>query len=314
MERIVMELYKKYRPKSLDEMIGQNNSVKILKSFLKNNALPHALLFTGPSGCGKTTLARILRKELDCGKYDFTELDCADFKGIEMVRNIRSHLNQAPISGKCRVWLIDECHKMTGDAQNAFLKMLEDTPDHVYFMLATTDPQKLKNTIKTRCTEIVVRSLNSKSMSKLLSDICTKEKTKIPEEVIEKITECGNGSARKALVLLNQIIELEDEDDMVEAIKATTAEEQAIIIARTLFNPKARWADMAKVLKETSSEEPEQIRWMVLGYAKNVLLSGGKLSGRAYLIIDAFRDHFYDSKHAGLAAAAYEVIVGGSNE
>jgi len=304
------ELYKKYRPKTFDEVIGLSSSIKVLKSKLKRNALPHTLLFTGPSGCGKTTLARILRRELRCGKHDFTELDCADFRGIEMVRDIRSHLYQAPIGGKCRIWLIDECHRMTGDAQNAFLKMLEDTPNHVYFILATTDPQKLKNTIRTRCTEIVVRSLNRKSMLKLLSYICEMEKMKLPEEVVEKIIECSNGSARKALVLLNQVVELDDEDDMIEAIKATTAEVQAIVIARALHNPRTKWVEMAKILKETSDEEPEQIRWMILGYAKNVLLSGGKYSGRAYLIIEAFRDHFYDSKWAGLIASCYEIIVG----
>ena len=304
------ELYKKHRPTKFNEIIGQDSSIKVLQTKLKSKTLPHALLFSGPSGCGKTTLARILRKKLGCGKHDFTELNTADFRGIEMVRDIRSHLYQAPISGKCRIWLIDECHKMTGDAQNAFLKMLEDTPNHVYFMLATTDPQKLKNTIRTRCTEIVVRTLNHKSMLKLFSHICTMEKTKLSEEVIEKIIECSNGSARKALVLLDQVIGLDNEDDMIEAIKTTTAEVQAIVIARALFNPRTKWIEMAKILKETVDEEPEQIRWMILGYAKNVLLSGGKLSSRAYLIIDTFRDHFYDSKWAGLVASAYEIIVG----
>ena len=304
------ELYKKYRPIKFSGMIGQSSSVKVLQTKLKKKTLPHALLFTGPSGCGKTTFARILRKKLGCGKHDFTELDCADFRGIEMVRNIRSHLHQAPISGKCRIWLIDECHKMTGDAQNAFLKMLEDTPSHVYFMLATTDPQKLKVTIRTRCTEIIVRSLNRKSMFKLISYICGMEKIGLPEEVAEKIIECSYGSARKALVLLNQVIELDNEDDMIEAIKTTTAEVQALSIARALLNPHTKWMEMIKILKESSDEEPESIRWMILGYAKTILLSGGKLSGRSYLIIDTFRDNFYDSKWAGLIASCYEIIVG----
>ena len=304
------ELYKKYRPTKFSEIIGQDTPVKILQTKLKKNTLPHTLLFSGPSGCGKTTLARILKRKLKCGKHDFKELNAADFRGIEMVRDIRSHLYQAPINGKCRIWLIDECHRITTDAQNAFLKMLEDTPNHVYFMLATTDPQKLKNTIRTRCTEIVVKNLTDKSLMSLLINICKKEKVSINKDVLDKIIECSNGSARKALVFLNQVIELDDEDDMIEAIKATTVEVQAIAIARALLNPRMKWMDMTKVLKESLNEEPEQIRWMILGYAKKVLLSGGKFSGRAYLIIDAFRDHFYDSKHAGLVASCYEIIVG----
>ena len=304
------ELYKKYRPKTFKSMIGQPQAVRILQNKLKNNKMPHSILLSGPSGCGKTTLARILRRKLKCGKHDFTELNCADFRGIEMVRDIRSHLYQAPIDGKCRIWLIDEAHKMTGDAQDAFLKMLEDTPSHAYFMLATTEPQKLKKTIKTRCTEIVVKSLNSKLMVELLSRICKSEKVEIPEKVLDEIIENSEGSARKALVLLDQVIELDNEEDMIESIKATTTEIQSIAIARALLDPRTEWKEMAKTLRETSDEDPERIRWMVLGYAKSVLLSGGKPSDRAYLMIDAFRDHFYDSKMAGVVAACYEVIVG----
>ena len=302
-----MELYKKYRPTKFSEITGQDSSVKVLQTKIKKKTLPHTILFSGPSGCGKTTFARILRKKLKCGKPDFIE---GAPRKIEDVRAIKRMINQAPISGQCRIWLIDECHKLTSDAQDEFLKMLEDTPNHVYFILTTTDPQKLKKTIRNRCTEIIVKSLNHKSMDKLLHYICSMEKTKLSKEVFEKIIECSDGSARKALVYLDQVVELDNEDDMIEAIKATTAEVQAIAIARALFNPRTKWIEMTKILKETASEEPEQIRWMILGYAKTILLSGGKLSGRAYLIIDAFRDHFYDSKWAGLVASCYEIIVG----
>ena len=308
------ELYKKYRPKKLETMIGQDTTVLMLNQMLKQNRLPHTLLLIGPSGCGKTTLARILRRKLDCGKLDFREVNCADFRGIEMVRDIRSHLQQAPIDGSCRVWLIDEAHKLSNDAQNAFLKMLEDTPNHVYFMLATTDPQKLLPTIRTRCTEAVVKRLSTSNMQKLIGRVCNKEKVKIPEEVIEEIIESSEGSPRKALVLLNQIMSLEDKESMLENIKATTMEIQAIIIARALLNPRVKWHEMAKIIRETAGEEAEQIRWMVLGYTNKVLLSGGKLSGRAYIIIDTFRDNFYDSKLAGLSAACYEVVVGSNNK
>jgi len=305
-----MELYKKYRPSKLKEIFGQNNTVKMLRQMIKQNRIPHTLLFTGPSGCGKTTLARILRRKLNCGKADFVEKNC---RKIEEIREIRSRMNQVPISGETRIWLLDEAHQLTSDAQNEFLKMLEDTPSHIYFMLTTTNPQKLKNTIKTRCTEIAVKKLQDKTMSNLLAYVCKKEKIKITEEVEEKIIENSDGSARKALVFLNQIMDLDDEEDMLEAIKKASAEVQASLIVKALLNPRTKWDEMAKILKETSTEEPEQVRWMILGYVKAVLLSGGKFSGRAYIIIDAFRDHFYDSKHAGLAAAAYEVIVGAKN-
>jgi len=124
------------------------------------------------------------------------------------------------------------------------------------------------------------------------------------------LIENSDGSARKALVLLNQIIDLDNDEDKLEAIKATTAEVQGTIIAKALFNPHTKWFAMSKVLKESANEDPEAIRWMVLGYAKAVLLGGGKLSGRAYLVISSFEDHFYDSKWGGLVARCYEIVVG----
>ncbi len=303
-----MELYKKYRPKVLEDLMGQSGVIKMLGNMINNDNIPHAILLTGSSGCGKTTIARILRRKLKCGKHDFNELNCADDRGIDDIRKIRRRMNQVAISGKTRIWLFDEAHKLTNDAQNALLKMLEDTPSHVYFMLATTDPQKLIKTIRTRCTEIALNPLLDKDMGTLLLTVSKQEKIKVPKQAISKIVEVSEGSARKALVILNQIIDLSLEE-MLETIRANTAEVQGIAVARALLNPRTTWQAMTKVLKECSKEEPETIRWIVLGYMKSVMLGGGKPTDRAYIIIESFREHFYDSKHAGLVAAAFEVIT-----
>ncbi len=303
-----MELYKKHRPKKFEDLIGQSTAVRLLSKKMKSNNLPHTVLLTGPSGCGKTTVARILKRLLNCSKVDYREINTADRRGIEDIREVNRRMRQAPIDGDCRIWLIDEAHKLTNDAQNAFLKMLEDTPKHVYFILATTDPQKLIKTIRTRSTQIDLKSLSNKDLEKLLLSISEKEKFDLPEDVCDKIIENSDSSARKALVLLDQVIEL-DEEDMIDAIAKASSEQQGFAVARALHNPKIRWSAMCLILKEAAAEEPETIRWIVLGYAKKVILSGSGLQGRAYLIIDAFRDHFYDSKHAGLAAACYEVVV-----
>ncbi len=303
-----MELYKKHRPKKFEDLIGQTTAVRLLSKKMKSNNLPHTVLLTGPSGCGKTTVARILKQLLKCSKGDYKEINTADHRGIEDIREVNRRMRQAPIDGDCRIWLIDEAHKLTNDAQNAFLKMLEDTPKHVYFILATTHPQKLIKTIRTRSTQIDLKSLSNKDLEKLLLSISEKEKFDLPEDVLEKIIENSNGSARKALVLLDQVIEL-DEEEMIDAIAKVSSEQQGFAVARALHNPKIRWSAMAKILKEVATEEPETIRWIILGYAKSVILSGSGLEVRAYNVIDAFRDHFYDSKHAGLAAACYEVVV-----
>lgn len=303
-----MELYKKYRPKQLKEVVGQNDVLRSLYTMYKKKKLPHALLFTGPSGCGKTTIARIIANLLGCGSHDFHELNTADFRGVDMVRNIRSQMTLSPISGSCQIYLIDECHKLTNDAQNAFLKILEDYPSHVYFFLCTTDPQKLLKTIRTRCTEIAVKSLSDEAMTKLLKSVCLKERKRISDEVIEKIVENSEGSARQALVNLHAIIDLDKEKDMLEAIQKSSVKIQAFEIARALSNPKTTWSTMSKILREVDTEEAESIRWMVLSYAKSAILNNRNV-GQNYLVLDSFGDNFFDSKAAGLVRACYEVIA-----
>jgi len=303
------ELYKKYRPKSLSDMIGQDVAVKTLQAAAEKNRIPHFILFTGPSGCGKTTLARIVRRLLHCSKHDFIE-DAP--RKIEDVRLIKRRINQAPMKGKCRIWLIDEAHKLTSDAQDEFFQMLEDgCPSHVYFIFTTTEPQKLKTPIKTRPKEITVKALNDKDLSKLLDNVCKKERIKIDEEVFDKIIENSNGSARKALVFLDSVINLKNKQEQLNSIVTASAEVQAFAIVKALlYNKKTTWKQMADILKATEGEEPEQLRWLILACCKTEMLKAGHFTARAYIVIDAFRDNFYDSKMAGLAAACYECIEG----
>jgi len=306
-----MELYKKHRPKKADEVVGQDKALTSLRRMVKAKAIPHALLFTGPSGCGKTTLGRIVTRALKCNKIDFQEVNCADFRGIDMVRSIRSRMDQAPMGGDTRVWLIDEAHKLSNDAQNAFLKLLEDTPLHVYFMLATTEPNKLIKTIRTRCTEVGVKALSEKELVQLCSDVLNKEEVKsFPIDVIEKIAEHSEGSARKALVLLDQVYRLENGQQMLDTIESTESKSDSIKIARLLMNKRTTWKQMAELLKNCDLSEPEGLRRMVIGYCKSVMLGGGPLTARAFVVLDTFKDHMYDSGAAGLVWASYAIITG----
>lgn len=303
------ELYKRYRPKTFKAVLGQDEAVKMLTQLVITKKVPHALLFTGPSGCGKTTLARILKRKLHCGESDFFEVNVADFRGIDMVRDVRSRMSLSPISGECRVWLVDEAAKLTSDGQDAFLKILEDTPSHVYFMLCTTDPQKLKKTVITRCTEVKLRLLPGKVLEQLISDVAGKEQVHLYDEVRDKIVSHAEGSARKALVLLNQVVGLNTEEEQLEAVEKGDYKAQAIELARALIKPNAKWADVSVILTSLD-EEAESIRRMLLGYCQSVLLGGGKLADRAYLIIDALREPLYDIGKPGLVAACWEVVKG----
>lgn len=300
------ELYKKYRPTTLDQVVGQVSAVKILKEKLASN-FPHTVIFSGPSGTGKTTLARILKTQLNCSDRDFTELNCASFRGIDTVREITQNMVLCPIGGKCRIWLIDEAHAVSRDGQGAFLKTLEDTPSHCYFFLATTDPNKLLQTIRTRATEIALKSISTKDLSSLISSVAKKEKLKLSEEVVERIIEISDGSARKALVILDQIKDIKDEESQLEAVYRSDSKTLGIDLARALMNGKSKWTDIAAILRNIE-DDPEGIRRLVLGYCSAVMLKGKGPIQRAYEIMIRFEDNLFDCGKAGLVRACYEIL------
>lgn len=308
-----VELYRVYRPSEFDQVIGQDEVVEVLESMIENNRVPRCLLASGPSGTGKTTVFRILHDLLQCSDLDFHEINAASNRGIEMVRDLQSHVGMSPSKkGGSRIWMIDECHALTGDAQNALLKTLEDIPSHVYFFLASTDPQKLKSTIITRSTHLKFKDIEPRELVGLLNAVCKEERGKtLPESVGKKIALLAEGSARKALVILHPVIDkdFDDEEGMLELLEKQDVKRSAVEICRGLMNKRTTWPEMATILRAVQ-EDPEQIRWMVLGYMANTALNGKPISGRAVMIIEHFRDNFYDSKKAGLVAACHGVIHG----
>jgi len=300
-----MELYKRHRPKALARIIGNESTVASLQNMLERNTLPHTIMFSGPSGCGKTTIARILKEELNCHDMDFKEINCSDSRGIDTIRDIANVMNLSPnnVNG-CRIWLMDECHMLTKEAQNAALKILEDTPEHVYFFLCTTDPQKLIKTIQTRCCDMPVCLLTYDELDKLITRVCKREKITLSEDIKDDLISGAQGSARMALVFLDKMASL-DEDQRSEALKMKMEEEiEGIELCRLLIDS-ANFKKIAEVLKNLKGE-PESIRWSVLGYARSVLLKSRTY--QAYLVIECFKNNFYDSKAAGLASACYEAV------
>lgn len=303
-----MELYKQYRPKRLEDVLGQSNAINVLQKKIDTNNLPHAILLSGPSGIGKTTIARCLRKPLKCSPKYFHELNIADIRGIDNIRDIRRIMMSYPLEGQTKIWLLDEVAELTAIAQKALLKMLEDTPEHVYFILATTDPQKLIKAIQTRCTHLRLRPLKDDHLSVIIDSILLEEDKQIDSEVKDKIIECSEGSARKALVLLDAILPLESKGDMLEAIEKSTQEKQTIELCRLLLNPRTNWSSIGALLKDLAGEEPEGLRRMVLGYMRSCLLGGSKIAPRSHYIMTCFERNFFDTGHAGLAIACWEAM------
>lgn len=302
-------LYKRYRPKTLKGLLGQDTAVETLQRLMEEDKLPHAILLEGPSGCGKTTVARILAREMGCDPGDLREMDGADKRGVDDVRDIKRQATIPPLGGGVRVFIMDEAQKMTNDAQNALLKILEDTPSFVYFFICTTDDHKLIKPIHTRCTKVKFGSVDEGAMFKIVDRCVRREKFKVDKTVIDQIVLQAEGSPRKALVFLEQIAHLEGTGKQLDALEgAALNREQAIKLARCLFAKGSQWKVVAAVLKGLEKDDAEGIRYLVLGYARSVLLGGGPMARHAFDVITIFSEPFYNTKNAGLAAACYSVL------
>lgn len=302
------ELYKRYRPRSLDEVFGQPSAVRVLSKYLKSDTLPHSVLLSGPSGVGKSSLAYVLKEHLLCNDADFVKLNASDFRGIDGVRDIRRDMMMMPMAGPCRVWLIEEAAGLTKQGQEAFLDYLEFTPRHVYFLLATTDPDRLAATFRSRCLEVRLSSLTDKSLASLVGKVSAAEGHQLTQDVLDRIVKLSDGSARRALVRLESVLGLATEDEQLEALHKDGGGEAGVAdLCRLLLSPKASWKDVADAVKGLA-EEPEGVRRAVLGYMANVLLGGGKACARANLVVRFFQDNFIDSGRAGMVHACFEIM------
>lgn len=299
-----MALYHKHRPKDFKEIKGNDAVVNALETMFAKNKVPHALLFVGNTGCGKTTLARIVSESLGAVGNDIREMDIADFRGIDTVREIRKQSQYKPLEGACRVWIMDEVHKMTNDAQNALLKILEDTPAHVYFILCTTDPQKLLPTIKGRCSTFQVNPLNDTEMFTLLRTVVKAEEETLVKAVYEQIIHDSLGHPRNALQVLEQVLQVEPEKRLDMAKRAAEQQSQSIELCRALMT-NVGWLKIAAILSGLKEQDPEGVRRHVLGYVQSILLK--QASDKAALIIEEFKEPFYNSGFTGLVFACYNV-------
>lgn len=205
-------LYRKYRPVKLEDVVGQEQITQPLMNSLKEGKIGHAYLFVGPRGCGKTSVARILAHEVNGFPYkieddyvDIIEIDGASNRGIDNIRELREKVAIAPTLGKYKVYIIDEVHMLTKEAFNALLKTLEEPPEHVIFIMATTDVYKVPVTITSRAQTYTFKLADPKTMLSHLKMICEKEKISISDEALTIVTKRGGGSFRDSLSLLDQI-------------------------------------------------------------------------------------------------------------
>jgi DNA polymerase-3 subunit gamma/tau len=299
-------LYTKYRPSSFDQIKGNEDVVSVLTELVSDKeSCPHAFLLHGQTGCGKTTIGRIIANMLECVGNDYKEVNMAEFRGIDTVREIIRGSQFKPMEGSCKVWVLDEIHKMTGDAANALLKILEEPPNHVYFILCTTEPQKLIETIRGRCSQFQLKPLDESQMYGLLRRIVHGEKAKLEKEIYDIIIRDSLGRPRNAIVILEQVLKASPERRAEVALQTAAQENQSIELCRALLKP-VTWKEIIPILNGLKGQEAESIRRVILGYCQAILLKSDLY--QAGRVLEQFIDPFYDSGFPQLVYACYTVI------
>ena len=187
-----VSLPEKYRPHTFDEVVGNKTLVETLKSVMEQEVIGHhSFLFAGPSGCGKTTLALIMKSMLKCDEKDFKYLNTSNTRGIDTIREMDALVKLRPMGGNVKFYILDECHKLTNEAQNALLRLLEMPPSFAYFALCTTEPEKLLDTIRNRCHIYTVKSLASHEVIGLLNRVSGVEGIQFPAQIYKEIAYQG---------------------------------------------------------------------------------------------------------------------------
>jgi DNA polymerase III subunit gamma/tau len=214
--RAPVSLYRKYRPAGFKDVLGQAQVVSVLEAAIKNKKVAHAYLFAGGRGTGKTSMARILARALGTAEEDIYEMDAASNRGIDEIRALRDGVSTLPFNSAYKFYIIDEAHALTKDAWGALLKTLEEPPEHVIFVLATTELDKVPETITSRCQVYSFKKPPHEVLKKLALDVAKKEGVKLEAPAAELVALMGDGSFRDTLGILQKVLTLSADSTLTE--------------------------------------------------------------------------------------------------
>ncbi len=228
-----VSLYRKYRPATFGDVVGQEQVVSVLQESIKQGKLAHAYLFCGSRGTGKTSIARIFAKAIGTTQNDLYEIDAASNTSVEDIRQLNEAVNTIPFESKYKVYILDEVHMLSKSAFNAFLKTLEEPPKHVIFILATTEMEKLPDTIVSRCQAFVFKKPTGDMLKGHVLDVAKKESIKIEEAAAELVALLGDGSFRDTLSILQKVMTVGNggEITLEQVEKVTGAPKSALVLS-----------------------------------------------------------------------------------
>lgn len=271
-------LHVKYRPRDLDEVIGQDKIVKSIRALLSKKDRPHVYLFAGPPGTGKTTLARIIAKHVGAVGMDLIEIDGATYSGVDHMRAETARLHYVPMGGgDATAVIVDEAHAISKQTWQSMLKQLEEPLPHVYWMLCTTDPSKVPEAIRTRCTEYRLKEVDSDDIRDLLDAVSQVEGIKLSDDILGYIAKEAKGSPRRALVYLSTCREAGSRSEAAELLADLTDDGETALnkICTDLLRGESSWDRIREFLQQCRKKgtDAESVRIQTIHYFAAVAIN-----------------------------------------
>lgn len=280
----------KYRPKHLDDVLGQDEVVKSIRKAIAAKTRPHAFILTGPSGVGKTTIARILAQGFNCGAASIIEVDAASNSGVDAMKEVTASARYQGFGAEPnKAYIIDECHSLSKQAWQSLLKSIEEPPAHVYYFFCTTEAGKIPDTITSRCNSYLLKSVRFDALMDLLEMVCDKEDYKTPDAILKQIAMACGGSPRRALVLLNMTYDVTDPEECARILETPMENKDIIDLCRMLVKGNMQWQDVTNALKALGDTNAESIRIVVVNYL-NACVMGAKSDGAAQRLLDMLHE------------------------
>lgn len=309
-------LYRRYRPDTFDDVIGQEHVTEALKTALETSRVAHAFLFSGPRGCGKTTSARILARSLNCaegptptpcgtcpscvdlatggpGSLDVVEIDAASHSGVDDARELREHVSYAPTRDRYRIFILDEAHMVTKEGFNALLKVVEEPPDHAKFIFATTEPEKVITTIRSRTHHYPFRLVGPGALMPYLKQLVDQEGVEVDEGVYPLIIRAGGGSVRDTLSTLDQLIAGSDGNVTTEqAVRLLGFTDEALLDATVEALGEGDGSKVFRIVEEIieAGHEPRQFTTDLLQRLRDMMVCALAGERAADILVDVPSD------------------------